>query len=327
MKIIFLCGSLEPGHDGVGDYVRRLAGELIRQGHQVAAVALNDWSVSDIINSTQQAEGTYVEVLRVPALWTEKDRFKYAKKWIYAFDPEWLSLQFVPFSFHPKGLPLKLSNQLAILGKGKRWHIMFHELWIGMNKEASIKDNWMGKMQRQLIKLLLYNVKPEVIHTQTWLYRAYLAKLGYISHYLPLFSNIPIYRQDGFDNDGKTVLVRAKEINFVIFGNIHPDAPVNELVKEVSCYSMTRGVNINLTIVGRSGKETERWEKEWKTAGLIVKLLGEQPPEGISEILGKASFGITTTAFAVAEKSGAVAAMLLHGVPVICVAPSFCPRE
>ena len=35
MKIAFLCGSLEPWRDGVGDYTRRLAGDLQACGHQV----------------------------------------------------------------------------------------------------------------------------------------------------------------------------------------------------------------------------------------------------------------------------------------------------
>ena len=42
MKIAFLCGSLEPGFDGVGDYVRMLASEVIVQGHQAVIVAIND---------------------------------------------------------------------------------------------------------------------------------------------------------------------------------------------------------------------------------------------------------------------------------------------
>jgi hypothetical protein len=40
MRIVFLCFSLEPGRDGVGDYTRALAGELIRPGHEVCAVAM-----------------------------------------------------------------------------------------------------------------------------------------------------------------------------------------------------------------------------------------------------------------------------------------------
>ena len=32
MKIVFICGCLEPGKDGVGDYTRRLSAELIDHG-------------------------------------------------------------------------------------------------------------------------------------------------------------------------------------------------------------------------------------------------------------------------------------------------------
>ena len=42
MRIVFICGSLEPGRDGVGDYVRHLAVAVAQQGHETAAVALRD---------------------------------------------------------------------------------------------------------------------------------------------------------------------------------------------------------------------------------------------------------------------------------------------
>ena len=34
MKITFICGSLNPGQDGVGDYTRRLAAQLALDGHE-----------------------------------------------------------------------------------------------------------------------------------------------------------------------------------------------------------------------------------------------------------------------------------------------------
>jgi hypothetical protein len=40
LNIVFLCGSLQPGRDGVGVYTRRLAGEVIRQGHQASIISL-----------------------------------------------------------------------------------------------------------------------------------------------------------------------------------------------------------------------------------------------------------------------------------------------
>jgi hypothetical protein len=59
MKIIFLCGSLEPGCDGVGDYTRRLAGELIKQGHHIAAVALNDQYLQEEFTGMQQTNDKF----------------------------------------------------------------------------------------------------------------------------------------------------------------------------------------------------------------------------------------------------------------------------
>lgn len=42
MKLLFLCTSLEPGRDGVGDYVRLLAEACIEAGHECRLLALND---------------------------------------------------------------------------------------------------------------------------------------------------------------------------------------------------------------------------------------------------------------------------------------------
>ena len=42
MNILFICGSAEPGKDGVGDYTRRLCGELLRTGHRTRILALCD---------------------------------------------------------------------------------------------------------------------------------------------------------------------------------------------------------------------------------------------------------------------------------------------
>jgi len=80
VKVVFLCSSLEPGRDGVGDYTRRLAAELVRQGHFSAVVSLNDKYISDVFNDIQQSEGTKLAVLRLPSVWPMKARIGYAKK-------------------------------------------------------------------------------------------------------------------------------------------------------------------------------------------------------------------------------------------------------
>jgi Trk K+ transport system NAD-binding subunit len=56
MKIAFICGSLEPGRDGVGDYTRRLAGELVKQQHEVLVIAFNDRQIKDTLKAVQYTD-------------------------------------------------------------------------------------------------------------------------------------------------------------------------------------------------------------------------------------------------------------------------------
>ena len=191
MKIVFLCSSLEPGRDGVGDYTRRIATELIRQGHISAVVSLNDKYISHKFNGVQHSERIDLKVLRLPSTLSAKNRFKSAKNYIDEFNPDWLSLQFVIFGYQQKGLPFGLGHRLAFLGFGRRWHIMFHELWVGMEINTSIKHLLWGKIQRLLIKSLILQLKPKIMHSHTSLYLHHLANLGFESQILPLFGNIP----------------------------------------------------------------------------------------------------------------------------------------
>ncbi|MEO8112604.1 MAG: glycosyltransferase, partial [Ginsengibacter sp.] len=192
MKIIFICGSVEYGRDGVGDYTRRLAGELISKGHEAGILALNEKYISTEINCKQKSGIYDIPVLRLSASVTYKQRLRSARLWIDEHNPEWLSLQFVPYAFHTKGLPFGLADAFANIGKGRLWHIMFHELWIGMDIDSSWKNYLSGLVQKHLIQSFISKLRPKVIHTQSILYLTLLTQLGYNVHHLPLFGNIGI---------------------------------------------------------------------------------------------------------------------------------------
>jgi hypothetical protein len=74
MKIAFITGGLEPGRNGVGDYARRLAGELIQLGHPAVIVGLNDSEVQERSVESQEIEGVSVPVLRLSNVmsWNER---------------------------------------------------------------------------------------------------------------------------------------------------------------------------------------------------------------------------------------------------------------
>ncbi len=188
MRIIFICGSLEPGRDGVGDYVRRLVAELVNGGHQVAAIALNDKHIAEIYNGEQELYFTKFRVLRMPTLRSAKNEILFIKKWIDSFHPDLLSLQFVPFAFDKRGISFGLSTYLKMMAGKIRWHIMFHELWIGYSKRTEFKKVMLSYLQRWQISNLVKVLRPRKVHTHLPLYQIKLKILGVAAKALPLFS-------------------------------------------------------------------------------------------------------------------------------------------
>ena len=318
MRIIFLCGSTEPGADGVGDYTLRLVGELIKLGHSGSIIAICDPFILDNVECIQISNGISVNVLRLSFQLSSKDRFSSAKDYINKYNPEWISLQFVIFAFQKKGLPLNLSKQLEFLGIERKWHIMFHELWVGMEMGSSVKHLLWGKLQRRIIKNIVMSLKPSKIHTQPRLYQLQLARLNFTSEYLPLFSNIK--KISGSDRaDTLSFVQEKKDHSLIVFGTIHPNAPVNKLADEISQYCNKKKIKLVVKFIGRTGYEQNNWSAVMTAANIPIEVLGEQSPEVISEILSSGTLGISTTSLSHIEKSGTVAAMLEHKLTVLCV--------
>lgn len=319
MKIIFICGSLEPGRDGVGDYTRRLAIEITKQGHKASIVAINDHYCNLPINGFQNEDEFTVEVYRIPQSFSNKKRFQLIDIWIKDKKPDWLSLQFVIYSFQSKGLPFFLAKNLKRFNKEIKWHIMFHEIWIGLEANEKYKNQFIGGLQKQIINNLIKQLSPSIIHTQLELYKRELGYLGHTCTLLNLPSNIPLTAEKNKE--------QTNHISFVIFGSIYPDAPINEFAFELSNYKKKTGKSINITMIGRNGNEQSNWIQIFKSYGIPVKILGEQPPESISHILLNSTIGIITTPLYLIEKSGSAAALRLHQTPIINVAKPWLPKR
>jgi len=318
LSVLFICGCLEPGHDGVGDYTRRLAAELIREGGKSAIIALSDRYVQNITKTVQLDQMAEIPVCRIPDHLPWNKRMELAKDRINVSGADWLSLQYVPFSFHPKGLNFRLAKSLAAIGKGKKWHIMFHEICVGMHVGAGAKLFIWGMAQKYLARKLITLLDPAVLHTHVVIYKKQLEKFGAEVQLLPLFSNIPVLFPEKVRRKLEKSSAGLTAVDLVIFGGIQHGAPVKELAAEAGRYVKEKGIAIRLLIIGRSGAEQRHWTDEWNAAGLTVLQLGEQQPEKVAELLAEAEFGIFTTPLAVAGKSGSVAAMREHGVNLLC---------
>lgn len=323
MKILFICGCLEPGRDGVGDYSRRLAGELLKKGHQVNLVAINDFFI-DTDGEIEEIQDL-IPVFRIRGPIFRTHNLRLIEKRINDLDPEWLSLQFVPFSFHIKGLPWSLNSKLLQIGRGRKWHIMFHELWVGQEKEANLKLRLWGFIQKEIIKDMQQRLKPRIIHTQSTLHLDLLVALGYTNcHLLPLFGNIPVTNRNFSDDVAGTV---KKELALVLFGALQPNAPLVDFSRELLEYSKKTNREIIVRFIGRNGKELRHWIEELNKNGIKINHLGEKSEDEISRVLLKSSLGISTTPIAQIEKSGTVASMLEHGIPVLSVARAWTSKD
>lgn len=317
MKIIFICGSIEPGNDGVGDYTRRLSGELIRFGHEVQIISLSDKQVKSFVVENQEIEKTIVNVRRIPIFTNNKQRLALTQKVLNEIQPDWISLQFVPFSFHPKGIPFWISDFLMKLKGNHQWHIMFHELWIGMDSDASVKSRFIGFLQKQLILKILKVKEKIIINTQTDLYKSKIAELGYKADILPLFSNI-------IKNIPSNIEPKKKELElrFCIFGSIHYGAPVEKFIHELKqvLLSSNDKKELKFVFIGNCGVAVEKWKKVLLANNINFEITGFVSDQEICVLLSSCQYGVSTTPYILCQKSGSVAAMFDHQLPVICVA-------
>lgn len=315
MKIIFICGSAEPGKDGVGDYTRRLCGKLIRLNHQVQMVSLCDHQAFSFISENQRVEESTVIVHRIPAAVAHSQRFILLQNILNDLRPDWISLQYVPYSFNPKGLPFWLPSFLKKLNGNHQWHIMFHELWIGMDSKATFKSKCIGLLQKRIIAKILKTKEKIIVNTQTHLYQSKLSALGYNAQILPLFSNI-------INNSDSNLEIATKEValRFCIFGSIHYGAPVEKFIADLKGLISNDNSVLTFVFIGNCGVALEEWKKVLLANKISYESTGFVTDQEISALLSLSDYGISTTPFILSQKSGSLAAMLDHQLPVLCVA-------
>lgn len=317
-NILFICGSLELGKDGVGDYTYALSEQISSHYHSLHIIAFNDEHTAHR-SSTTVKEGN-ITLVRISSSTNLKERYNQLKTYIATNNISFISLQFVPFSFHHKGLPFSFITKISKI-KGLQWHIMFHELWVGMEKNITVKTKLLRFLQFHLIKTLIKRLKPKLIHTSNLLYIHQLKKISKASliKELPLFGNIT--------NTGQKTAspTSNKAYHIVLFAGIHYGAPVNDFVHWLQKELLPKECIPRFTFVGNNGPYLNEWTDVLGQNGIQYQILGLQDNDTISKLLADANLGITTTPYYLSNKSGSNAAMLEHQLAVLCVARNWIP--
>jgi hypothetical protein len=304
MRIAFVCAGAEPGGDGVGDYTRRLAGELRRRGQNAAILALNDRALGA---GLQRGDNE----LRLSRVTPWSVRMRKAREFLEEFGPDVLSLQFVGYGFDPRGLPLGLATKLRTLAGGIPWHVMFHELWI--EPEGDWTHRVLSRLQKAHIVDLCRALAPKVVHTSNPYYTARLESAGIACAELPLFGNIPVVPHESPRNPEEWV--------FAFFGSLRRGWDPEPLLSKIESACVAAGKkSCRFVSLGRLGAHGESvWERMEKRGyeKFVFEKRGELAAVDISRALQSADYGIAASTFYLLGKSGAFAAMREHGLPLV----------
>lgn len=315
MKLLFFCGSLEPGRDGVGDYTRRLAGECTVRGHDCTVTALHD----PFVPRPSDLTSARVRLIRLPAAaaWTE--RIASVRQQLLRFQPGWVSWQFVAQAFHPRGfLPSALLQSVAAL-RGPRCHLMMHELWLGLEAGAAWRTRTPGWLQRRGVLCLLDQLDPDCLQTSNAAYQSALTREGYAADVLGLFGNVPV----AADFPGRAVTLAPwlpdvpAPLVAITFGTLHQQWRPAATMDWLHATATRLGRTAVLIALGHTGTHAPAILDGFRHQGFRVAETGELAEAGVSHLLQAADLGIAPHPWALIGKSGAAAAMLDHGLPVL----------
>jgi hypothetical protein len=324
MKLLFICGSAEIGRDGVGDYTRRLGEELVNQGHQVKILAINDnvSAVREEVITTKEDQD--IVVLRYPSSTTYSDRCYKLDRLLNEYRPDFISLQYVPYSFQAKGIPYEFIKCLDQINKKWNWHIMFHETWLGLSSLSPLKHKIVGFFQRKAAQWMVKSLKPQVITTSNRLYQMVLGAAHINASLLPLFSNIPVFTtgstfQDKLsDKLGLNATNRAEFSILGIFGSLHKEYDFHTVLQEALAKATAANKKLIFVSFGRMREleEFNRLKALFKSKINFV-LLGELPEAEVSTTMRVLDEAISCTPMEHIGKSGVYAALRLHNVKVL----------
>ena len=317
MRIAFLTGCTESGQDGVGDYCRILANALEHEGHKIALIAWNDRFVEEI---TSRENG-----LRMPRSTPEPIKQKTALAWIEKWKPDVLSLQWVAFAFHPRGLPFRFLRTLEMIRPliSKR-HLMVHEIWTGADPDTPLKHRMLGIPQRMLIRRMIRLWSPHSAHTQVPFHQAKLKTALPQIKLLPLFGNIrPTHLDRAPQPTGRQTL------KLIVFGTIPPECCDGAFFRKAASAAEAAKIGLSIRCIGRSGPSIDTFihAAQDYTPTIRVEEFGQMNPDNISEHLMNADFGVALSKPLMLSKSGVAAAFDEHGLPILCARPGPLPPE
>jgi len=300
MKIAFIVGSMQVNTNGVAAYTSILSKQLEAMGHNVLIITLNELEAHNTTPNSLNL-GKHLSIFK---------RYFNLRSILLQQKPDLISIQYVPYSFHPKGLAFELLIFSQLL-KLFRVHLMVHEPWIETTKQTTTKNKIISFIQKTLLTKI-FSVNKPILITSTIPH--YVNKLGSGARLMPLFSNIQ------YCPKVVSPPIAKKVLKCIFFGSFSFD--IEGFIRQLNWikqYCFENDLKPEITLVGDNGIQKNKNIQHIKNilgeSNLID--LGWRSSEEISLLLQEQDLGISRATFSLFGKSGSTLAMLEHGLMVL----------
>jgi glycosyltransferase involved in cell wall biosynthesis len=309
MKILFITREFPPIVDGVGDYTFHLATELAKRNFEILVVC----SRSEAIEQNLSAELPF-KLKPIVKDWTLRG-IEVLKTEIRQFQPDWISIQYVPHGFHSKAIPLFfIPFVFWIRANHYKLQITFHEIAIGF-EHFGLKY-WIQAITQRIIAWTMAFFSNQVV-TSTGLYVKILRPFNNSIEMIHIGSN---FKEP---DETEVFLQKAKGINIASFAN-RITIETLEAIKLI----IEKGKLVQLIGLGQISEDKHREIMEMISQLSLTKYVSLTGRINDNQLFGylKHSDLYLQTEWTnqngkggVALKSGALAVALQAGLPVITI--------
>lgn len=300
MKIAVLVAQLPPELDAVGQYAARLAVGLQARRHEVSLLTQNRY-VSDPIPG--------VEIIPCFAP-MEPASVSGIADWVQANRPDWLVVQYNPFSYGRRGFNLELPRRLRALRRSApevRVALMAHEMYVPVeNLRFAVMALW----QRWQCWTLVQAADTVFVSIEPWIRRVRSRFPAAKVHHLPVWSNIPVAGL-GRDEARARLSIAPETLLIGLFGTLHVSRKFT-LARASLEAVRAQGIDARLLHLG-PGKERVLAV----FSGLPVISEGVLPADEVSRRMAALDLALAPFYDGVSSRRGSMMAGLAHGIATV----------
>lgn len=300
-RVTIVAAALPPKLDGIGDYTARLAAELATDPTLHVQILTDRTATPDLIPNVC-IEGVF-DPDDPP---TVNQLFEAVKQ----SPPDWLLLQYNPFSYGRRGLNLHLPKVMRRLRRdvpGLRLAIMFHEMFVPVKHwKFAVMTTYQRWQFHQLCRtgdVLFFSIDPWARH---WAKRFPQKPV----HHLPVGSNLP--RLPISPSEAKQRLgLPANEMVLGMFGTAHISRCLH-LLRPAAQGVQAAGQQARILYVGPDEPAVRR------AAGDIPIIAGGRlPADDVSRWLSAVDIFLAAYSDGISTRRGAMMAAMQHALAIV----------